>query len=103
MDPEIEGLLMNSPTLEHVDEQDVELDVNGWGLELELEEEMSENAVSNVNSRNKNRWAYRLGPSNKLDIATITLQKNYIQSKCIKMYSTLWFLALPEHNNILEF
>lgn len=50
-DPELDALLMASPTLERVNEEDVTLDMDGWELDpgLESEEEMSEESEGEEN------------------------------------------------------
>ncbi|KDR77663.1 hypothetical protein GALMADRAFT_209941 [Galerina marginata CBS 339.88] len=42
IDPRLEAMLMESPTLQRIDEGDVALDMDGWELEPESDEEMSE-------------------------------------------------------------
>jgi hypothetical protein len=46
IDPELEAALMESPTLQCVDEDDVALDMDGWDLDGNSEEELSDEGES---------------------------------------------------------
>jgi hypothetical protein len=46
IDPELEAALMESPTLQCMDEDDVALDMDGWDLDGNSDEELSDEGES---------------------------------------------------------